>query len=146
MSVGRICIREVDTAGPAETVAVVAGRMHQRAGRIAGGPERCHGTDRHRHRPRSGRSSAGQRRQSDGYHCPRRDDAGSQNHSQLSPIESALAIMRGGSFRRLPVVDEEHKLVGLVSLDDILMLLAEESAQVGRLLEHETPRSVVTGS
>jgi CBS domain-containing protein len=49
--------------------------------------------------------------------------------------------MRGGSFRRVPVVDAEGKLVGLVTLDDILMLLAEEFTQVGRLLEHETPRA-----
>ena len=31
MSIGRICVRQVDTATPDETVAVVAERMHQRA-------------------------------------------------------------------------------------------------------------------
>jgi CBS domain-containing protein len=31
MSVGRICVREVDTANPDESIAVAAERMHQRA-------------------------------------------------------------------------------------------------------------------
>ena len=63
--------------------------------------------------------------------------------SEETPIESALAIMRSGRFRRLPVVDHDNKLVGLVTLDDILMLLAEEFVQIGGLLERETPRSVI---
>lgn len=54
-------------------------------------------------------------------------------------IESALAQMTSGSLRRLPVVDEGGKLVGVVSLDDVLALLAEEFALIGRLLERETP-------
>ena len=54
--------------------------------------------------------------------------------------------MRSGGFRRLPVVDRNYQLVGLVTLDDILMLLAEELTQVGRLLEKESPRCVVTGA
>jgi CBS domain-containing protein len=61
--------------------------------------------------------------------------------SQETPIESALSLMRSGGFRRLPVVDQNGKLVGLVTLDDILMLLAEEFTDVGRLLERETPRA-----
>ena len=71
---------------------------------------------------------------------------GPETITEDSPIESALALMRHGSFRRLPVIDRNRKLVGLVSLDDILMLLAEEFMQVGRLLEHETPRCVVAGA
>ncbi|HLK10782.1 MAG TPA: CBS domain-containing protein [Candidatus Binatia bacterium] len=60
--------------------------------------------------------------------------------SESTPIESALSLMRAGAFRRLPVVDEEGKLVGIVSLDDVLGLLAEEFELIGRLLEHEAPR------
>ena len=63
--------------------------------------------------------------------------------SEQTPIESALAIMRSGRFRRIPVVDHDNKLVGLVTLDDILMLLAEEFVQIGGLLERETPRGVI---
>jgi CBS domain-containing protein len=61
--------------------------------------------------------------------------------SEETPIESALSLMRSGGFRRLPVVDADGKLVGLGTLDDILMLLAEEFADVGALLERESPRA-----
>jgi Mg/Co/Ni transporter MgtE len=36
-----------------------------------------------------------------------------------------------------PSIDYEGQLVGLLSLDDVLMLLSEEFTQVGRLLERE---------
>ena len=42
------------------------------------------------------------------------------------------------------VVGDEGTVVGLVSLDDILSLLAEEFAQVGTLVEKEMPSG--TGS
>ena len=61
--------------------------------------------------------------------------------SEETPIEEALARMRAGGFRRLPVVDIDGGLVGLVSLDDILGLLAEEFTEVGQLLQKQAPRS-----
>lgn len=51
------------------------------------------------------------------------------------PIETALGLMRAGPFRRLPVVDHHGQLVGILSLDDVLSLLAEEFAHIGRVLE-----------
>lgn len=60
------------------------------------------------------------------------------------PIELAVKKMRRGAFPRIPVVDKSGALVGLVSIDDILGLLVEEFADVGALLERESPRSVVT--
>ena len=62
--------------------------------------------------------------------------------SESDTIESALTLMRRGNFRRVPVVDSNCKLVGLITLDDILMLLAEEFSDIGNLLERETPRAV----
>jgi CBS domain-containing protein len=59
-----------------------------------------------------------------------------------TPIEEALAVMRRGPFRRVPVVDREQRLVGLLSLDDILDLLCEEFGQIGKLLAGESPRSL----
>jgi CBS-domain-containing membrane protein len=53
--------------------------------------------------------------------------------------------MRAGRFRRIPVVDQDNKLLGLITLDDVLMLLAEQFAQVGRLLKRETPRALMEG-
>jgi CBS domain-containing protein len=61
--------------------------------------------------------------------------------SEGTPIESALALMRAGAFRRLPVVNDDGKLVGIVSLDDVLALLVEEFASIGGLLEREAPRA-----
>jgi signal-transduction protein with cAMP-binding, CBS, and nucleotidyltransferase domain len=63
--------------------------------------------------------------------------------SEETSIESALLIMRSGRFRRIPVVGRDNTLVGLITLDDILMLLAEEFWQIGRLLTRETPRAVI---
>jgi signal-transduction protein with cAMP-binding, CBS, and nucleotidyltransferase domain len=59
-----------------------------------------------------------------------------------TPLETALLIMRTGRFRRIPVVDSHFKLIGILTLDDILMLLAEEFTQIGRLLKRETPRAI----
>ncbi len=57
-------------------------------------------------------------------------------------IESAPALMRAGPHRRLPVVDDSGQLVGVVCLDDILDLLAEEFSQIGGLLKRESPTSM----
>ena len=53
--------------------------------------------------------------------------------------------MRGGRFRPLPVVNNQRQVIGLISLDDILMFLSGEFQEIGGLLEEETPRCVVTG-
>jgi CBS domain-containing protein len=57
-----------------------------------------------------------------------------------TPIEEALRMMRSGGFRRLPVVNGAGELAGLVTLDDILDLLAEEFREIGGLLRKEGPR------
>ncbi|MCA9240076.1 MAG: CBS domain-containing protein [Planctomycetales bacterium] len=56
-----------------------------------------------------------------------------------TPIEAALEQMRAGPHRRLPVVDDKGELVGVISLDDILDLLAEEFNLIGELLRRENP-------
>lgn len=61
-----------------------------------------------------------------------------------TPIEDALRIMRNGSFRRVPVVDRNDRLAGLLSLDDILHLLARDLARVGDLVERESPESLAS--
>ena len=68
-----------------------------------------------------------------------------KNVHEKTSIEDALALMRSGSFRRLPVVDSGGKLVGLLSLDDILSLLTEEFQEIGQLLEREAPSSLAEG-
>ena len=46
--------------------------------------------------------------------------------------------MRDGPFRRLPVVDNEGVLVGLIMLDDILVQFAREFNEIGNLIELKT--------
>ena len=58
-----------------------------------------------------------------------------------APIEAALDLMRRGGFRRVPVVNARGGLVGVVTLDDVLALLAEEFAMIGALLKKEQPRA-----
>ena len=62
------------------------------------------------------------------------------------PIEEALSLMRSQTVRRLIVVARDGALVGIVSLDDVLALLAEEFRDVGKLLERESPRVAAAAS
>jgi len=59
-----------------------------------------------------------------------------------APIEAALSMMRDGSFRRLPVVDHEGKLCGLICLDDVLITWARNFATVAAVLKSETPHAI----
>jgi len=49
-------------------------------------------------------------------------------------IEDALATMARDGVRRLAVVDEEGRLAGILALDDVIELLAEETTTIGKLL------------
>ena len=44
-------------------------------------------------------------------------------------LDRALFTLRKQGVRRLPIVDEQERVVGLVSLDDVLVLLAGELGQ-----------------
>ncbi len=144
MSVGRICTREVDTATFDESAEVAAQRMHQRGVGtliIVNDAAQPIGilTDR----------DLVTRVMAHGYIASdtllrEMMTAAPKTISEDDAVESALMLMRRGNFRRVPVVDSENRLVGLVTLDDILMFLAEEFSDIGRLLECETPRAVVT--
>lgn len=46
-------------------------------------------------------------------------------------IETAVALMRKSGIRRLPIVDEEGMLAGMVTADDLTVLLARELADLG---------------
>jgi CBS domain-containing protein len=59
---------------------------------------------------------------------------------ESTPIESALARMAGAHARRLVVVDDDGGLVGILALDDVLELLAEEAATIGRLVGERARR------
>jgi CBS domain-containing protein len=139
MSVARICLREVDLADPTESVLEAARRMgERRVGTLvivddAGKPI---GLLTDRDLALRVVAAGGD---------PRATSVGEvmtahpKTVGESTPIESALSLMRSGSFRRLPVVNDDGKLVGIVSLDDVLSLLAEEFELIGRLLEREAP-------
>jgi len=52
----------------------------------------------------------------------------------------ALRYMRDKGVRRMPVVDREGGLVGILTLDDLLSLLAEEMSELAKLVSHERQR------
>ena len=54
-------------------------------------------------------------------------------------IETALAAMRQHGVRRLPVVDADGRLAGIVSLEDVVALLAREMAAIGDFLQRTSP-------
>ncbi|HUL04347.1 MAG TPA: CBS domain-containing protein [Gemmatimonadales bacterium] len=55
------------------------------------------------------------------------------------PIEHAITRMAEAKARRLIVTGKESDLVGILSLDDVLSLLADEVSPIGRLLESQEP-------
>jgi len=59
-------------------------------------------------------------------------------------IDEALKMMRGGPFRRLPVVDRGGCVVGLLSVDDILTFVANEIGEISRLFQEESPKRLAT--
>lgn len=52
-------------------------------------------------------------------------------------VFEAIRYMRGKGVRRLPVVDAQGALVGIVTLDDLLELLAEEMGELAKLVAKE---------
>ncbi len=142
MTIGRICQREVDTADSKECARAAARRM----------ATRCVGTlvilDKEK-RPvgiLTDRDLA-VRVLAEGLNP---DTTPVADVMTLHPttinenmsIEDVLALMRAKSVRRLPVVERQGRLVGLVSVDDVLGLLAEEFRHLGKLLEKSSPSNL----
>lgn len=134
MSVGAICVRSVHVASPDETVGAAAARMADAdVGTVVvlGGDRRPVGilTDR----------DIALRCVARGLD-PERTEVREVMTTPLAcvrestPIESGLARMAGAHARRLVVVDDEERLVGLLALDDVLELLAEEATAIGTLV------------
>jgi CBS domain-containing protein len=142
MSVGRICSRVVATASGTETIRAAAGRMaeHEVGTLVVMGN--------------------GQAREAAGIVTDRDlairclaarldpDETAisavmtSPVHSvdEHTPMEDAVAIMARVGTRRLVVLGEGNRVVGLLSLDDVLDVLVNEIGAIGRLLEQQKPR------
>jgi CBS domain-containing protein len=52
-------------------------------------------------------------------------------------ISEALDFLRARGVRRAPVVDAARSLVGIVSIDDLLGVIARQLADIARLIERQ---------
>ena len=52
-------------------------------------------------------------------------------------VLECIRQMRTKGIRRMPVVDREGNLVGIIAVDDVIQLLAEEMNAVGKLIARE---------
>jgi len=141
MNAGSICSRVVATAAPGEKVRIAARRMAVNdVGTLvvldAGGHNEAVGivTDR-----------------DIAIRCVAGDlDPDTTNVSQVmtqpvvtvdefTSVDAAIAKMAANGTRRLIVTGEGHRLVGILSLDDVLEMLVAEVGPIGRLLEQQQP-------
>lgn len=58
---------------------------------------------------------------------------------ESTPLEQAIATMGDVRARRLVVTGREGKLAGILSIDDVMELLVEESQSIGKLLREAAP-------
>jgi CBS domain-containing protein len=139
MSIAGICIRNVETAGPLEAAVDVARRMRDhRLGTVVVVDEQ-----------RRPMGIVSDRDVTIRVVAAGLDPARTHVRDIMTPMpttvlrdttmEAALGEMRMGRMRRLPVVDGMGKLIGIVTLDDMLRLLAKELGEVEQLLEGEAP-------
>ncbi|MDD1706692.1 MAG: CBS domain-containing protein [Methanoregulaceae archaeon] len=54
-------------------------------------------------------------------------------------IFDAIQEMKSAGVRRMPIVDAAGRLVGLLTVDDLIRLLAREMADIARIIGKESP-------
>jgi CBS domain-containing protein len=59
-------------------------------------------------------------------------------------IYECMQQMRINGIRRMPVVDRTDGLVGIISLDDLIQLLAEEMSELAKVIIREQARETLT--
>ncbi len=52
-------------------------------------------------------------------------------------VLDTIEIMRFKGVRRAPIVDAENRLIGIVTVDDLLEVLAEELTDIARIVSRE---------
>lgn len=60
--------------------------------------------------------------------------------SETAGIAETVQVMRMKGVRRLPVVDQQGFLVGIIAADDIFELLAQELSGLASVVSHESRR------
>ena len=144
MSIARICQRNVDTAEPFESVRTAAQRMTTRSVGmllVLDNQRRPTGilTDRD-----IALRCAGEGRDPATTTVVEIMTPSPRVVSEMSSVEDALTVMRTHGVRRLPVVNPLGELVGVLSLDDVLALLAEELWEMGRVIQRSSPAVLAT--
>lgn len=142
MHVNEICTWQLDKASPQEKVLDVARRMNDRnvgALVVVDDDNRAVGivTDR----DITIRVTAQGR---DAISLPISEVMTSQPEtvSEMTTAREALYAMRAGGFRRLPVVNKAHEVVGIVTLDDLLKLFASFLQDVHAVVKTEGPAAL----
>ena len=138
MSAGRICSRVIATASRDESIREAAHRMaeYDVGTLVVLGGSRAVGmvTDRDIViRCVAKKLDPDQTRVSDIMTAP------VQSVSEDTPIEDAISRMASVATRRLVVTGDGDGVVGILSLDDVLDVLIEETGAIGRLLEKQKP-------
>ncbi len=54
-------------------------------------------------------------------------------------IYEAIRKMTAEGIRRMPIIDEGGKLIGIVTMDDIIRMLGEEMAAIAQNIEKQSP-------
>jgi len=55
-------------------------------------------------------------------------------------LSETVEVMRFRGIRRLPIVNDENRLVGIVTIDDLLAVLAEELSGIAHVVSREPMR------
>lgn len=67
-------------------------------------------------------------------------DGGLVTADPSTSIFDAVRLMSDEDIRRLPVVDEDGELRGIVTLDDVLVLLGSELGNAAEVIQTQSPR------
>lgn len=52
-------------------------------------------------------------------------------------VLETIELMRAKGVRRMPIVDADHCLIGIVTIDDLLEVLADELADIAHIVSRE---------
>lgn len=139
MSVGRHCSRVVATASPAENIRTAAQRMaDHEVGTLVVVEGGGHAVGVLTDRDIALRCIAGR---FDPSETPISELMSTPAHGvdEHTPVEDAVTRMADLGVRRLIVTGEDNRVVGILSLDDVLELIIEQTGAVGRLLKQQKP-------
>jgi CBS domain-containing protein len=139
MSVGRIATRVVATAAPAESILAVARRMEEQGVGcvVVVDPEsRPVGIVTDRDIVTRGVAAERSLAEEPVSAVMTRTV---RSINEAMPIERAVGLMGDAGVRRLVVTGDAGKLAGILSVDDVMELLAEEADGIGKLLRKRRP-------